>query len=272
MAISGSAVSALAGRGNRTVEPFRLLMTFFNIRTGAWIRNPYWVPSHPPGRKLQWLWRQAHKLQASPFLVLHEALGNASLGSRYVFVSDGGHFDNLGLVEALRRRPEKIILLDGTQEPRDSFIGLGESLSTARTDMLMEAHGLDLSAMSAGRKKYPQRAWTTFTMRPVEKAGPWAGNNGSECEVVYIKALLLEDAPADLHSYKKEHDVFPTTPTFSQLYDEFDFEAYRELGYSVTDGYVKQREQPNSHSKWRAARDRAGLLGIFPNGQSKARL
>lgn len=238
MAISGSAVSALAGRANRVVEPFRLLLAFFNVRTGAWVRNPYWVSNDESGKGWR-RWLRVDRLQANPFFVLREAMGSASIRSRYVFLSDGGDFDNLGLVEALRRRPRRIILLDATQEPQDSFIGLGEALSTARVDLFMEADELNLSSMKLGSHTYPRRAWTRFKMHRIKGAGGSQGDDHYECEVVYIKALLLENAPADLHTYKNEHDDFPTTPTVNQLYDEFDFEAYRELGYSVTDDYLR---------------------------------
>jgi hypothetical protein len=38
-----------------------------------------------------------------PYRLLHEAVGSPSMYERRIYVTDGGHYDNLGLVEALRR-------------------------------------------------------------------------------------------------------------------------------------------------------------------------
>ena len=49
VAMSGAAVSPLAGRYASVVAPYRLLLTLLNVRVGMWVRNPLWVAPEPSG-------------------------------------------------------------------------------------------------------------------------------------------------------------------------------------------------------------------------------
>src|SRR5215207_8570784 len=115
VAMSGAAVSPMAGRFASQVAPFRLLLTLMNVRLGMWIPNPLWGwhPAGPVAAKsrhearlwevllgwprMGWLGRRPGSAQ-----VLVEAIGRSALTDRWIYVSDGGHLDNTGLVEAVR--------------------------------------------------------------------------------------------------------------------------------------------------------------------------
>ena len=56
------------------------------------------------------------------------------------------------------------------------------------------------------------------------------------------KAVLLEDLPWDLETYRGDNADFPRTSTADQFYGEFDLEAYRVLGREVTRALVADRE------------------------------
>ena len=62
---------------------------------------------------------------------------------------------------------------------------------------------------------------------------------------MYIKALVPRSLPWDVEGYRKVDPAFPMTGTEDQLYGEFDFEAYRELGWSVTKEALAGRGDPD---------------------------
>lgn len=128
MAISGAAVNPGAGCGGEGVtrQPWlAMLMTFLNIRLGYSAPNPDperkpWLPWHPnflyPGfRDLFTRWLITEK-------------------SRLVQLSDGGHFENLGLYELLRRRLKLIIVCDGAADPGYTFSDLANAIEKAGVD------------------------------------------------------------------------------------------------------------------------------------------
>jgi hypothetical protein len=257
MAISGAAVAPVAGRESNNVHPYRLLMALANLRLGVWLKNPYWVSEPDPPGPMPWrlLGRLATRLvhrrndsgdppqrvrallvslvfwfgdflsAPGPGMILREGLGRTSLYSRYLYVTDGGHLDNLGMVEALRQRPEQLIVLDASADKEDTFITLASAIATARMDLGIEVSGFNLKSATRGDLTAVRQAWTVGSARYPD---------GATCRIVYIKALYVEDATLDLTGYKSLHPEFPLTGTTDQLYDEFDLEAFRQLGYFIT--------------------------------------
>ena len=111
MAISGAAVSPLTGRVNSRTRPVRLLLALLNARLGVWLPNPYWNNHADPAfPEVHGLTARVRRYVGSvidkpgPYRLLREAIGSPSMYDRRIYVTDGGHYDNLGLVEALRRR------------------------------------------------------------------------------------------------------------------------------------------------------------------------
>ena len=66
--------------------------------------------------------------------IIDEALGLTNDTSPYVYLSDGGHFENLGLYEMVLRRCHFILVSDAGQDPECSFADLGESVRKIRID------------------------------------------------------------------------------------------------------------------------------------------
>lgn len=238
MAISGAAFSPLTGRANARSRPVRLLLALLNARLGVWLPNPYW--NNPPVNPSWYepptgLWSRAHhyvrSLSDKPgaYRLLREAVGSPSLYDRRIYVTDGGHYDNLGLVEALRRRPAQIIVIDASGDPEDRFSTLGEAIATARMD-----HGilidLDPSPMKRESRPRTDRAWVdgtaTHPLRPGEQ-------EPLKTDIFYLKALLVEDLGWDVETYAAGHADFPRHTTVDQFYGEWDFEAYRALGQTL---------------------------------------
>jgi hypothetical protein len=67
-----------------------------------------------------------------------EAVGHTSYRATWINVTDGGHYDNLGLVEALHRKPDNIVVFDASGDRPDSWFTLGGAMSLARTDAAVE--------------------------------------------------------------------------------------------------------------------------------------
>jgi hypothetical protein len=160
----------------------------------------------------------------SPFQVIEEAVGAPRIQSPYLYLTDGGHYDNLGLVEALRRKPQRIIMLDGSGDPEDEFPAMGDAIATARMDLGVEVEGFNPRPLMRKKQSHPQKGWSH-----AEAVHP----DGQRTTIDYVKAVLPKDLSWDLESYRLRDRQFPATSNKYELYDEFDFEAYRRLGWSL---------------------------------------
>src|SRR4051812_7858924 len=135
VAVSGAAVSPVMGRMTRA--PLRLLLGLANVRLGLWLPNPRraYLPKAPRPdesllRMVAWQIRQP-----GSFSLMRELFGRTGLNSRWIYVTDGGHYENLGLVEALRRGATEIIVFDASGDAPHSWTAFGQAVETARTDL-----------------------------------------------------------------------------------------------------------------------------------------
>ena len=149
--------------------------------------------------------------------------------SRRIYVTDGGQLENLGLVVALRRRPATVYVLDASGDPANSFSTLAQAMAMARIDRHVEFDGPDLTQLMINKQGRSKSAAAEGTIKY---------DDGSTGRLVYIKALVPEQLPWDVEGYRRLDSAFPMTGTEDQLYGEFDFEAYRQLGWSVTKAAV----------------------------------
>ncbi len=102
-----------------------------------------------------------HALQPTLGMLWAEAVGHTSYRSTWICVSDGGHYDNLGLVEALWRGAANVLVLDASGDKADTWYTLGGAIGLARVDAGVSV-GLDPTTMC------PK------PMHPGEVAQPWA--------------------------------------------------------------------------------------------------
>src|SRR5438876_1704164 len=122
--ISGAAASPNMGFQPSTT--LALLMTLFNVRLGWWVGNP-----GPWGAKT---YRRSSP-RWSLIRILQEALGLTNDRRSYVYLSDGGHFENLGLYEMVRRRCHFIVLSDAGCDPDITFEDLGNAVRKVSIDL-----------------------------------------------------------------------------------------------------------------------------------------
>lgn len=213
LAISGAAFSPMAGRENRRLRPYRVVLALANARLGVWLPNPLLVDATDASSVQAW---------RKPGLtrVVKEAFGKASIYDRFLYITDGGHYDNLGLVEALRRRPARVFVLDASNDAEDHFTALGTAIATARMDLDC-AVSIDPREMRRLEKKRAPVAWCRGSVTYAD---------GSTGELLVAKAVLTDASDWDVEAYAAAHPDFPRTSTVDQLYGELDFEAYRSLG------------------------------------------
>lgn len=238
MAISGAAVSPRTGRANHKSRPYRLLLALANARLGVWLPNPYWVEdpprtaAAPTGRwskaRAVFTFLRTYLEKPGPFRLVEEAVGTSSIYARRIYVTDGGHYDNTALVEALRDHPRRLIVIDASNDPQNNFYALGDAIATARMDLGTEVTLADVKSLKSEGDTPAKKAWTSGVARP-----SCSEDDEVATKVLVVKAILFEGVPLDLELYKERHGEFPRTSTGDQLYGEYDFESYRRLGYEA---------------------------------------
>ncbi|HEX4256158.1 MAG TPA: hypothetical protein VH089_13775 [Streptosporangiaceae bacterium] len=168
-------------------------------------------------------------MQPTMGMLWAEAAGHTSYRATWINVTDGGHYDNLGLVEALRRQPTHVLALDASGDHANTWSTIGGSIALARMDAGMEID-LDPSTMITDLKDKKagevDKPWASGYFRCRGAAEP------SQRNLVVCKLGWWQKAPWDVVAYAHNNPSYPCEPTLQQLYDSREFEAYRALGAS----------------------------------------
>jgi hypothetical protein len=236
MAMSGAAISPSMGKMTR--RPLTFLMALANIRLGVWVPNPRWVKEfgRRPGLRLRYV-------RPRPFYLLCELFGLNRIGSKYLYVTDGGHYENLGLVELLRRGCTEIYCLDasGVGAGGVEFEALGEAITLARSELGVEIEFDGEDGRAAERPTPAQMVpdeQSHFAKCDVVTA-TIKYRKGPGGKLVYVRNAMTETAPWDVRAHHEADPRFPNNPTIDQLYTDQKFEAYRVLGSRAAGRAVK---------------------------------
>jgi hypothetical protein len=216
VAMSGAAIAPSMGKMTR--PPFRFLLALTNVRLGVWLPNPANMPAGcSPGDR--------GGLPANPRQVrlLFEVLGRHRVRSKFLYVTDGGHIENLGLLELLRRRCTAIVCLDAAGGSTTRFSTLGEAIALAASELNV-AVDIDPAVMGAQTAGHNACDHVTGTIRYPD------GTTGT---LVYGKALVTPGSPWDVRAYDAKDPLFPVHPTTDQLFSGETFDAYQALGRCV---------------------------------------
>ncbi|HUR32250.1 MAG TPA: patatin-like phospholipase family protein, partial [Vicinamibacterales bacterium] len=211
VSISGAAASPNMGYDTSPLVSF--LLTMFNVRLAWWFPNP--------ARG----WWSLDRLGFGLLSLIKETFGLADETSKFVNVSDGGHFENLGIYELVRRRCKVIIASDGECDDKLTFGSLGRVIRMCRTDFNA---AIDIDVESIRRD--PQ----TGLSRAHCAVGRITYANGSRGYLIYLKSSVTGDEDVDVQQYRASHPDFPHESTGDQFFAEDQFESYRKLGYHVT--------------------------------------
>lgn len=254
VSISGAAAGSAVG--SRTTLPTAMLATFANVRMGYWWDSG--LDLRPTGL--------FHKLVPPVYRALMaEFLCNLrGTGDRLWNLSDGGHFENLGGYELIRRRLPLIILVDAEQDTDYKFSGLADLIRKARLDFGAEIEFVEPEAVRKHLKDAEVLKFfgTLGQLRRVDLPGPgqpassvglelpanrealsrahaaiakvtYADNLTPPSWLIYVKATLTGDEPVDVLEYHSAHPDFPHDSTANQFFDEAQWESYRRLGEHI---------------------------------------
>ena len=219
MAISGAAASP--NMGSHSSPALAFLMTVFNVRLGWWLGNPY----DPQKRHKTW---GSMGPVFGLFYLICELMGYTDHERGYVYLSDGGHFENLAVYELVRRRCRFIVVCDAGEDHALHFGDLGNAIEKCRTDFGVDIE-IDVESMRAQKDSGTSKWHCAVGSIHYEKVDPEAPVG----TIVYIKPTLTGDEPTDVQRYADEHPTFPHQTTADQWFTESQFESYRALGHHV---------------------------------------
>jgi hypothetical protein len=251
MAISGAA--AAPNMGMASMRPLSTTIALLNVRLGRWLRHPADMLKYQNTHGLMRWWHRT----PGPLYLLREAFfksgdnvekRTANAGpAGFVFLTDGGHIENLGVYELLRRRCAVIIAVDGESDPDFTFGSLMQLERFARIDLGIRIV-IDCAPISEGslavsenlkNKKHigkpgPHVALGLIDYPPPSGDGddknPAAREKGV---LIYIKSSVSGDESGYVTAYKASNEDFPQESTMDQLFNEEQFEVYRALGEHI---------------------------------------
>ena len=227
MTISGAAVSPNAGQRSNPVITF--LLALFNVRLGWWLGNP----------ESSFDSKQSGPLQSLGPLT-RELLGRTDSSGTWIYLSDGGHFENLGLYEMVRRGCRYIVVVDASADPDRTFESLGNAIRKIRIDLSIEIRQKEKFLIGGEDFEKSGRYVALFDIEY-----PWDKERAGQ--LLYIKTAIYRRnelaAPLDVVEYGSGSIEFPHEPTSDQFFMETQFESYRALGEHEITSALRKRAQ-----------------------------
>ena len=272
MAISGAAASANMGRA--TIRPLTFSLALLNIRLGFWFPNP--------ARFVDLVKPLSQRFaRAGIWQLFLEAFGKLDERALNVYLTDGGHVENLGVYELVRRRCSVIIAVDSDLDPSLTFPSLVGLEMMARIDLgaRIELPWLDLQA--AGTAVTDAALHGTDREGYPDGCGPHAAigiiryDNEETGVLIHIKSMLTGDENDYVLDYKRRNPTFPHETTLDQFFSEEQFEVYRALGFHAarqlfTGAEGFGRKLRNAPEHWdKRVREALRLLNIPNNYADK---
>lgn len=290
MAISGAAVST--GLGSRTSLALSLLLGTLNLRLGHWWRSgvdparPLWASppgpagggpeaapgdqtsqvrqgSSPPSTLARFLGWAARFFPVQAHLINEIVARFPGTSGPDWYLTDGGHFENTGAYELIRRQLPTILLCDNGEDAGRFFDDLANLVRKARVDFDAEVEFLDHAQLDrlfpGAERSGRRRVFGTLRDLGCAQCAPGAGgrehaarqgDRSSPIEpcryaalarvtyrgsaqvsaLIVLRPSVLGTEPADVLSYRARNPTFPQQDTGDQFFDEAQWESYRRLG------------------------------------------
>jgi hypothetical protein len=255
VSVSGAAIAPAMGRMDKGTT--MALLAALNLRLGTWYPNPRYLSTHEKG-KVRYPWVRLSYM-------LKELLGMYDLKDHHLYVTDGGHRENLGLVELLRRRCQTIICIDASGDSPGSYGTLRQAADLARVEV---GASIDLGPLRAWQTSFVsdpdttgklptwQTATTTGSVRvglprltaPGTERPPSAhsvldvmykspsGKVEGHGKIIHIAAVLYDcdGFPDDLVAFSLQDPEFPHYSTGDQFLNEKQFRCLVQFGEAAT--------------------------------------
>ncbi len=239
VAISGAAAnpnSGVGGEGLTRNKFLSLVMSLLNLKLGYWASNPH--------KKHHTNWPANHFVPGS--YSIGNAIGIFGFRENRTFVqlSDGGHFENTGVYELVRRRLRLIVVCDGGADPDTSFSDFQTTVRRVEDDFgaLIEVDETESPNKVVPTikkdlhypkdRKYAEQGFMRGTVTYAD------GTTGT---IIYLKTTLISSVSFKVKGYAASNPDFPDQSTADQFFDEVQFEAYRELGHAIASQMLDSR-------------------------------
>lgn len=230
--LSGAAVSPAMGRFR--IGPVSMLLAFFNVRLGMWIPNPRYADELAAlGRPLP---------RPGLGYLLKEFIGFHDPSDLYLYVTDGGHWENTGLVELLRSRDvAEVVCVDADSGPGNLATSIARAVDLAKLECDARVV-LQLDQLRADKDPSPGRDYSprSVNLGLVQRRHPGLGDRVTL--LWYAKPALTEDMPSHLLAFREVDRTFPRVSTVNQFFHVAQFAAYRDLGRYNADRILAARD------------------------------
>jgi hypothetical protein len=284
-AVTISAAAVNPGMGMYSNKFLSVMMTLFNARLGFWISNPRILVRE---RAIVW-W---------PIYFFRELLGRIGSGNKMINISDGGHIENLGVYELLRRRCRLIIAVDAGEDGTYAFFDVNNMLIRARNELGLEIRFRENEQPEElirprptqvySRKRYAiadiYQWWdevtvTNINTRQEEKQIVNFPEPQKIGTFIYVKSSVLEPKGKPFlskedklkfgtYKYKIYHPDFPHESTGDQFFDEIQWEAYYQLGQYIGADVLGVKDLESYEGKEGPKFNTDQLLSWFDKGQN----
>jgi hypothetical protein len=237
MAISGAAASS--NMGSNSIKALTPTLALLNVRLGYWLRNPRYVGADA--------WPQR---RSTPLFLWSEISGRLYENSDGVYLTDGGHIENLGVYELLRRRCKVIVVVDAEADAPMNFSSLMTLQRYARIDLGARIDLPWTPIRDRTRAIMAENADKTSAQASPDTSDDAAKDHvhvaigiidygsGDKGYLVYIKSSLTSDENDYIRDYARRNHTFPHETTGDQFFSEEQFEVYRALGFHMTHGFL----------------------------------
>jgi TPR repeat protein len=246
MAVSGAAFASASGRAR---APANVILALTNARLGTWLPTPdrhqrepkpdqWWKAVAPRRRRMSYLLREIFAAYPRDFPML--------------FVSDGGYYENLGLVELLRHRCHEIYCFDASSDTEAFAKSLGQAITLAYDELGVrivldepdkaQPAGTSTTTSSDDEDTHPavdgladRFAGTPIITGRIQYEYPMDGPASRQREGVIVigRAVLTKDVPWEIQRHAAAHPLFPQDAIGDQWFDDKKFNAYTGLGRHV---------------------------------------
>jgi hypothetical protein len=258
VAVSGAAASS--NMGSNSIQALTATLALLNVRLGYWLKNPryldYWRTmaadvfarepqdgAAPAPRKRMSIpsnWLRAY--------LVSEITGRLYENSDEIYLTDGGHIENLGIYELLRRRCRLIIAVDAEGDAAMRFGSLVTLQRYARIDHGILIHLPWLAIQDTTLAHMRSNAGKAEPPEGGPSAGPHVAigtidyGGGETGYLLYIKSSLTGDENDYIRDYARRYNRFPHESTGDQFFSEEQFEVYRALGFHMAHGVLCGRD------------------------------
>lgn len=269
MAVSGAAFASAMGRQASAIQT---LLALSNVRLGTWLPNPGFLATLAREREGdEWTTPRLPRARRLPYQ-LREVVGAYPAEGRMLLCTDGGHYENLGLVELLRHRCRTVYTIDASGDSPPLATTLAEAITLASEELgvTIALEGADGLVPGSATPLEPAEVFERLNVR-LSKCAVVRGRIEYPEEVdfgdgeppsrhgtlVVAKALLTSDMPYEILSYALKEPVFPRQSTSDQFFDHEQFDAYVALGYQIGARAAKAAaEHDDEPSAWQRLRRR----------------